>query len=715
MDPATGETPRPREPAYLHLASKAHVAIYDPQYEGAHNAQIFPLPGVPPSLSSPMTTPPSASSRSRKRASRSKTLPAVPLVEEQVAEREPALARSHTIGTTSGGSHGENNRIMSDRRAAITKLEEENEEVGDSDRDNAARDDPSNNDSNEPKADSPTQTPHTYPRRHSTSVQRSAHRNYFVYTDPSSTVPALHLRKHHRSKTLPDVPVHNTPVLPDLPVRSHSVGVVSDHARPRVDDGDFWKDRAQGEPQQQHESDGAPRSTPQITDHSTPTEKAPETLPTIPGSSGSSDVANDTQMSSPAPMRTEDTMTDTQTTTVRSQLTRTRLIPSSSSTKRGMDHRQWGDSTEIESKIEFDNQHLPPTPESSNFRIYPSQGPAQERRTRRHSGTTKPPQSALSLGRANTRPSRMGDAMEHGEGIRRAQSQSPPPPELPTKEARSDNIVKESPRNSKPEPPLPPKSKQKQKHSMAKGSDGSSRPHRRAPDVVVIDRKDKSVAKGDSSDPEEKGEGPEVPSTVTQYMNMLLAVDKIPPIHNIAASFFTWILLAGFVLFPGTFNSLRNSGSTSSNVTGQLANEVLNVVNHVSLFVIAFLCCGIGTAGMGYLWWRWMNNYVWLVNKIFLPGLFNSLAGLISTISSVYGAQQGQFSVASKITLVVTASTTFICGVISLYYILWKIRRVKFQHNQQVGKERVGKHGEGFIEQMRRKANKKAVHVSSLV
>lgn len=44
----------------------------------------------------------------------------------------------------------------------------------------------------------------------------------------------------------------------------------------------------------------------------------------------------------------------------------------------------------------------------------------------------------------------------------------------------------------------------------------------------------------------------------TRYVNMLLALDGIPKMFNIMASFFTWLLLAGFLLFPGTFSSLGN-------------------------------------------------------------------------------------------------------------------------------------------------------------
>jgi hypothetical protein len=38
-------------------------------------------------------------------------------------------------------------------------------------------------------------------------------------------------------------------------------------------------------------------------------------------------------------------------------------------------------------------------------------------------------------------------------------------------------------------------------------------------------------------------------SIQTRYMTMLLDLDTIPRLHNIYASFFTWILLAGFVIF----------------------------------------------------------------------------------------------------------------------------------------------------------------------
>lgn len=63
----------------------------------------------------------------------------------------------------------------------------------------------------------------------------------------------------------------------------------------------------------------------------------------------------------------------------------------------------------------------------------------------------------------------------------------------------------------------------------------------------------------------------------TRYVRMLLAMDHIPDIYVLLASFFTWILLAGFILFPGTFASL-GSQSTSGAV-----DQVEGIIRNVPL------------------------------------------------------------------------------------------------------------------------------------
>ncbi|KAJ7678141.1 hypothetical protein DFH06DRAFT_1316920 [Mycena polygramma] len=185
----------------------------------------------------------------------------------------------------------------------------------------------------------------------------------------------------------------------------------------------------------------------------------------------------------------------------------------------------------------------------------------------------------------------------------------------------------------------------------------------------------------------------------TRYMNMLLALDGIPRLHNLLAAFFTWILLAGFVLLPGTFTSLRGTSVDNEN-----EKAVIDAVQHVPLFVIAFVCSGVGVLGMLWLWWRWNQNYIWLNNRIFLPGALNSVAGIISTLVNVYSAQNGEFAATSKITIIVTVAAAVVCGGLTLLYSMYKLDRVKRAHNRQVGRERAGRHGEGILEEIKRKA-----------
>ncbi|KAF7337030.1 hypothetical protein MVEN_02139700 [Mycena venus] len=182
---------------------------------------------------------------------------------------------------------------------------------------------------------------------------------------------------------------------------------------------------------------------------------------------------------------------------------------------------------------------------------------------------------------------------------------------------------------------------------------------------------------------------PPLPSSISQmdtkYVNMLLAIDSIPSLYNILASFFTWILLAGFVLFPGTFTNLQQN-----NELGALGITAANVIKHLSLYVIAWVCTFIGAAGMSWLWYRWRGNYIWCLNRIFLPGLMNSLAGVLSTLASVLGTQNATFSISSKSTIIVTSTIAGICGILTAFYMFVLIRGLKKQHDAEVGKQRAG-------------------------
>jgi hypothetical protein len=59
------------------------------------------------------------------------------------------------------------------------------------------------------------------------------------------------------------------------------------------------------------------------------------------------------------------------------------------------------------------------------------------------------------------------------------------------------------------------------------------------------------------------------------------------------ASFFTWILLAGFVLFPGTFTSLQEANGEG---LGSVGAAVLGSIAHLPLCVVLYFGGGIGAA-----------------------------------------------------------------------------------------------------------------------
>lgn len=109
------------------------------------------------------------------------------------------------------------------------------------------------------------------------------------------------------------------------------------------------------------------------------------------------------------------------------------------------------------------------------------------------------------------------------------------------------------------------------------------------------------------------------PSAQTRYVDMLLDMDNIPRSHNLLASFSTWILLAGFIVVPGTFVSVEDNKTLQKGAkNSKVEHAVLDTVKHASLIWVAGFCCLVGSAGMVWLWWRWRSNYVWLINKIFL-------------------------------------------------------------------------------------------------
>lgn len=160
-------------------------------------------------------------------------------------------------------------------------------------------------------------------------------------------------------------------------------------------------------------------------------------------------------------------------------------------------------------------------------------------------------------------------------------------------------------------------------------------------------------------------------------MQMLLSLDKIPRAHNILAALFSWMLLAGFVMFPGTFISPSEIGEAS---TTQWDDGVVNTVQNTFLLSVAGSCCTIGVLGLLWLAVRWRKNYVWLLNRVYLPGLLNGLAGILATLTMIYSHHNGHWNIPAQIAGVLEGTCLILCSFSFILYNNLLLQRLKQQH-----------------------------------
>ncbi|KAK3955350.1 hypothetical protein QBC32DRAFT_43297 [Pseudoneurospora amorphoporcata] len=111
----------------------------------------------------------------------------------------------------------------------------------------------------------------------------------------------------------------------------------------------------------------------------------------------------------------------------------------------------------------------------------------------------------------------------------------------------------------------------------------------------------------------------------TPYMQMLLALDKIPRLHNILVSYFTWLLLVAFIIVTGSFTS-SESGSVIMHIH----------ITMQPLFIANPSCMALGILACLWLGIRWRRNYVWLINRLYMHLFLNGLAGVLASMASVY-------------------------------------------------------------------------------
>jgi len=164
---------------------------------------------------------------------------------------------------------------------------------------------------------------------------------------------------------------------------------------------------------------------------------------------------------------------------------------------------------------------------------------------------------------------------------------------------------------------------------------------------------------------------PDYSDSHTDYDKMILRMDKeIKPYYFGLAGFFSWLLLAGFLVSPTTYSSVRYLDAPKQ--TGDIGKAVMHAVRNIPLIFIASFACIIAAVGLAWLWTRWHHNHIWIHRYLVMyvlprfpaspfgseayissPTMLHSLMGLISTLLNVYGTQEGQWSITAIISVAI--------------------------------------------------------------
>ncbi|KAF4207310.1 hypothetical protein CNMCM8927_003584 [Aspergillus lentulus] len=171
----------------------------------------------------------------------------------------------------------------------------------------------------------------------------------------------------------------------------------------------------------------------------------------------------------------------------------------------------------------------------------------------------------------------------------------------------------------------------------------------------------------------------------TRYVRMLLELDYIPWFYNTSASAAHWALLAGYLVVPGTFTSLQKSDFLTEGLeTNRTGKAILSTIQNPPLLAIACFLMVLGSVMISWLTWERKENYIWLINRLFIPVLLNAIAGLLTTFVNVYTAQNGEWSIMAVLTVVVTGVSTAVSLSLTIIYKFGKLERVKREHEMEI-------------------------------
>lgn len=87
----------------------------------------------------------------------------------------------------------------------------------------------------------------------------------------------------------------------------------------------------------------------------------------------------------------------------------------------------------------------------------------------------------------------------------------------------------------------------------------------------------------------------QMPIMKTLYMVMMLQVNEASAKDNILAGLFSWLMLAEYVVFPGSSTSIKKLNSLNDSKSGRI---VKSMIQYALLLPLAGLCCLIGISGI---------------------------------------------------------------------------------------------------------------------
>lgn len=89
--------------------------------------------------------------------------------------------------------------------------------------------------------------------------------------------------------------------------------------------------------------------------------------------------------------------------------------------------------------------------------------------------------------------------------------------------------------------------------------------------------------------------------------------------YNLCAGAANWVLLAGYLVVPGTFASLKESDEVKQTLQENNAGRVLlKTIENPPLLVIACIFLVAGISILGWLSIVFKDSYTWLINRIFM-------------------------------------------------------------------------------------------------